>query len=142
MDIEKILQNIKIFYLNNLQDELTHKNLNLNSIIDKIKDNETILSESSIDIDSENTIYTDEFVYKKKWNKLHCTHKIIKVKEFINKLKFNDTSKQNILKNNLIDAIKTRKLTKKDSVNYNSETGTIISIPNLEYINNNYYFST
>ena len=35
-------------------------------------------------------IYSDEYIYKKPWNKLNNIHKIIKLKEFINTLHFDD----------------------------------------------------
>lgn len=141
MSIDKILNDINIVYLNNLKIEAENKNYNSFKIIENINEKDLHYSETlSID-DSENLTYTDEFVYKKEWNKLHNTHKIIKIKEFVNKLNFKDESKKKILKRQLVEYVKKKKLTKKCSVNYNSETGNIISIPNLEFVNNNYHIS-
>ena len=91
----------------------------------------TIESESDI-------IYSDEYIYKKPWNKLNNIHKIIKLKEFINTLHFDDIEMKKNLQIKLINMIKDKTLTKKADINYNIVNGSIIAIPMLQYINNKY----
>jgi hypothetical protein len=78
------------------------------------------------------TIYSEDFVYKKQWNKLNSIHKIIKVKEFINKLDISDNEMKKHLINQFTLMIKNKKLTKKSDVEYDHIHGNIISIPSLK----------
>lgn len=84
------------------------------------------------------TIYSDDFVYKKPWNKLNSIHKVIKMKEFVNNLTMDDAEIKKHLKNQLVLMVKEKKLTKKNDVEYDMVNGRIISIPSLQYKNNNY----
>ena len=84
------------------------------------------------------TQYTDDYLYLKPWVKLNTIHKIIKIKEYINMLLINDENEKNELKEKLINMIKTKIITKKDSILYDSTKGKIISIPNLQFINGKY----
>ncbi len=81
---------------------------------------------------------TDDFVYKKPWNKLNSVHKVIKIKEFINTMTIDDIEMKKHLRSQLIDMIKKKKLTKKNDVEYDQVNGRILSIPALQYKNNNY----
>ena len=83
-------------------------------------------------------IYSDEYIYKKPWNKLNNIHKIIKLKEFINTLHFDDIEMKKTLQIKLINMIKDKTLTKKADINYDIVNGSIIAIPMLQYINNKY----
>jgi hypothetical protein len=82
--------------------------------------------------------YSDEYIYRKPWNKLNSVHKIIKIKEFINNLEPDDVDMKNKLKLKLIDMIKEKKLSKKNDIIYDSNIGNIISIPILQYSNYKY----
>ena len=83
-------------------------------------------------------IYSDEYIYKKPWNKLNNIHKIIKLKEFINTLHFDDIEMKKTLQIKLINMIKDKTLTKNADINYDSVNGSIVAIPMLQYINNKY----
>lgn len=103
--------------------------VNIADNIDTITDNLT---------DTELISATDDFVYKKPWNKLNSVHKVIKIKEFINAMSMDDIEMKKHLRNQLIDMIKKKKLTKKNDVEYDHVNGKILSIPTLQYKNNNY----
>lgn len=84
-----------------------------------------------------------EDLYKKPWNKLNSIHKILKIKEFINNLK-NITDKEKVtLKEELVELVKSKVLTKKEKINYDENNGKIISLINLMYKDGKYvYLST
>ena len=97
-------------------------------------------SSKSVELDSEGQEikYSEDYLYKKPWTKLTSVHKMIKVKEFVNKLMINDEKDKNELKKKLVSMIKSRKLTKKDMVKYDSINGRVIAIPILKYKNGKY----
>jgi len=113
MNIDTIIQIITTKY---------HNNINIiNTIVDKKTE---VNSEVKTDI---NTTYSsDENLYKKPWAKLNIVHKIIKIKEYVNKLNISDVDKH-IMKEKIINMVKTKTL-KKDSINYDSNNGSIILI--------------
>ena len=82
--------------------------------------------------------FSDEYVYKKPWNKLNSIHKIIKVKEFIDTLNTHDIDMKKKLKKQLVDMIKDKKLNKKTDVNYDINNGNIIAIPIIQYKDSKY----
>ncbi len=82
--------------------------------------------------------FSDEYVYKKPWNKLNSIHKIIKVKEFIDTLNTNDIDMKKKLKKQLVDMIKDKKLNKKTDVNYDINNGNIVAIPIIQYKDSKY----
>ncbi len=84
------------------------------------------------------TILTDDYVYKKPWNKLNNIHKIIKIKEFVNDIMIDDIEMKKLLKNQLVNMIKEKKLTKKSDIEYDHINGKIISIPSLQFKQNKY----
>ena len=84
------------------------------------------------------TILTDDYVYKKLWNKLNNIHKIIKIKEFVNGIVIDDLEMKKLLKNQLVNMIKDKKLTKKSDIEYDHINGKIISIPSLQFKQNKY----
>lgn len=136
MDIDNILLDIEKFYLDNLLTECINRKINSSIIKDKLKNIDNNITETNSL--TETDTYTEDYIYKKEWNKLHSTHKIIKLREFVNRLNINNDTEKKNLKKDLINLVKNKKLTKKNSVNYNSEKGLISSIPNLNVVNNKY----
>lgn len=136
MDIETIVKKNNLYYLKNLKHECIKQNFtnhNIDLTLEEI--NYTI---SEINSTSETETYTEDYIFKKDWNKLHNTLKIIKLKEFVNKLNIKNSEDKNKLKKQLTELIKNKKLTKKNTVNYNIEKGLISSIPDLIVQNNKY----
>jgi len=131
MEIQTIIDNLELYYYNNIKDKIELDNIN-DHICEKIKSMKTTISES----ETEN-VYTDEYIYKKDWNKLNKIHKRIKLKEFINNLTINNIEKTNLIKQ-VYELVKLNKLTQKKTVNYDSNEGIIQSIPSLKFINNRY----
>jgi len=85
--------------------------------------------------------YNDEYLYLKLWTKLSAIHKIIKIKEYVNMLLIANDKDKDELKEKLIDMVKNKTITKKDTVLYDSIKGKIISIPNLQFLNGKYTFN-
>ena len=84
--------------------------------------------------------YNDDYLYQKPWTKLTQIHKIIKIKEFVNsKLLIEDEKEKHMLRDKLVEMVKMKELTKKESIMYDSVKGMVISIPCLEYKNGKYY---
>lgn len=136
MDIETIVKKNNLYYLKNLKNECIKQNFtnhNIDLTLEEI--NYTI---SEINSTSETETYTEDYIFKKDWNKLHNTLKIIKLKEFVNKLNIKKSEDKNKLKKQLTELVKSKKLTKKNTVNYNIEKGLISSIPDLIVQNNKY----
>jgi hypothetical protein len=84
-------------------------------------------------------IFSDEDLYKKSWVKLNPIHKILKIKQFVNDLKFNSEKDREELKEQLIELVKNKILTKKEKVRYDDVNGKIISLTDLQYKNGKYY---
>lgn len=138
MTIDYIINDLKKMYLKSLKKECNDRNINDSLILQELELIITNVSETNTLTETENLVYTEDYIYKKDWNKLHNTHKIIKLREFVNKLNISNNLQKDILKKDLIKLVKEKKLTKKNSVNYNSEKGIISSIPNLKFVNNKY----
>ena len=85
--------------------------------------------------------YSDDYLYLKLWTKLSAIHKIIKIKEYVNMLLIANDKDKDELKEKLIDLVKNKIITKKDTVLYDSTKGRIISIPNLQFLNGKYIFN-
>jgi len=83
--------------------------------------------------------FSDDYLYKKPWTKLSSIHKIIKIKEFVQKLIINKEEDREKLKDSLINLINSKKLTKKDMVKYDSINARIIGIPSLKYSSGKYF---
>jgi len=119
--------------LENLIKELKEINLNINNnnSSDNVSDTET---------PKENLEAINQFIYNKPWNKLAPIHKILKIKEYINKSLsiHNEESKKKLI-NELTDAIKNKKINKKEHVNYDESKAMIVSIPLLKHKDGNYY---
>jgi len=131
MEIQNIIDYLELYYYNNIKD-----NINLDNINEKITEKITLIKNTISESETEN-VYTDEYVYKKDWNKLNKIHKKIKLKEFINNLQINNKEKENLIKT-VIQLVSTNKLTQKKTVNYDSNEGLIESIPSLKFIDNKY----
>ncbi len=128
--METLKQNMTLLYYKNLEIQAKKNNVTIklphvNLIENNIKDTEIEYSETE-------TNYSEDFVYKKPWNKLNSIHKIIKVKEFINKLDISDMEMKKHLINQFTTMIKNKQLTKKSDVEYDHISGNIISIPSLK----------
>ena len=102
-------------------------------------DNDLLTSPTKNDTSDSNLEFSDDYLYKKPWTKLAAIHKIIKVKEFVQKLIINKNEDREKLKDSLITLVNNKKLTKKDMVKYDSVNGRIIGIPNLKYSNGRYH---
>ena len=82
---------------------------------------------------------SDNYLYKKPWNKLAQIHKILKIKQYVKtQLGLTDKKYENELINELIGYVKNKILSKKKTVNYDFNKEKIISIPNLKFSNNKY----
>ena len=135
MELQKIKSNINKKYLNNLLKVTNKKGINNEFIQKKLEElnkDELLITESS-DKKEENLIYSDDYLYKKPWTRISAIHKIIKIKEFLNKLHITNKDNKKDLEKKLIQLIKNKTLTKKDRVNYDKINGQIISIPDLSY---------
>lgn len=146
-NIQNIQNLLEINYLTNLIKSCEKNGLNKKYILEekllKLSQNSEIKNTipsniSNTDSPTTSTQYTDDYLYLKPWVKLNTIHKIIKIKEYINMLLINDENEKNELKEKLINMIKTKIITKKDSILYDSTKGKIISIPNLQFINGKY----
>lgn len=132
----------KTYYKNLL--EITNKiNVNNKWIKKKIddftedtKDTETENIESS---ENKEVVYSEDYLYKKSWNKLSNIHKTIKLKEFVKKLPIKKEEDMKSLIKTMNKMVKKKQLTKKEHVNYDSINGQVISIPNLQYKDGNYF---
>ena len=128
--METLKQNMTLLYYKNLEIQAKKNNVTIklphvNLIENNIKDTEIEYTETE-------TMYSEDFVYKKPWNKLNSIHKIIKIKEFINKLDISDMEMKKHLINQFTTMIKNKQLTKKSDVEYDHVSGNIISIPSLK----------
>jgi len=124
--------------MNNLENSLTES-----EVVDTIKIPTQHLTDDSKDNSSEvheipEVHYSEDYLYKRTWTKLTSVHKIIKMKEFVNKLLINNEQDKDELKKKLVGMIKTKKLTKKDQVKYDSINGRVIAVPILKYKNGKY----
>lgn len=99
-------------------------------------------NESTLSSETENhkQIFSDETLYKKPWVKLNLIHKILKIKEFVNNLKFDLEKDRQELRDKLVELVKMKILTKKEEIEYDCVNGRIITILRLQYKNNKYHF--
>ena len=146
-NIQNIQNLLEINYLTNLIKSCEKNGLNKKYILEekllKLSQNSEIKNTipsniSNTDSPTTSTQYTDDYLYLKPWTKLTAIHKIIKIKEYANMLLINNEKDKDELKEKLIDMVKNKIITKKDSVLYDSTKGKIISIPNLQFINGKY----
>lgn len=133
---------------NNIEDNLKKAIYEHINILDNINITETIINTTEYnqnDKNSDNSLPTEEIntsdeynLYKKSWAKLNSIHKILKIKEFVNNLNIKSDIEKQTLKDNLINSIKNKTLTKKGKIIYDDINGKIISIPDLQYNNGIY----
>lgn len=140
--MEAIQNNIKCIYYKNLETYAKKNKIDINlPDYKKIKltvdqeDNDNNITENNTETEGN---YSEDFVYKKPWNKMNIIHKKIKMEEFVNNLLIDDLEIKKHLKNQLVLMLKNKQLTKKNEVEYDNVNGKIISIPSLKYKNNNY----
>ena len=138
--METLQYNIKCIYYKNLETYAKKHKIEINLPEYKIIKNSPNITELE---QTENTeindnTETEDYIYKKPWNKLNIIHKKIKMEEFVNNLTIDDNEIKKHLKNQLVLMLKNKKLTKKTEVEYDPINGKIISIPSLKYKNNNY----
>ena len=149
MSYSNLINNLEIKYLNNIINYGNKNNRNIDlaketkeNLEDKNKlfipqsesENDKILTNIKI------VNYSDDYLYQKSWTKISQIHKIIKIKEFVNKLLINKEEYKDELIEKLSDLVRKKVLTKKNSVNYDSIRGSIISIPNLVFKKDRYSY--
>ena len=152
-NIDTIKKSLEINYLTNLikacekneinKDLLEYKKL---KILEESETQANIIKKSNNSLNSSESPsteqYSDEYLYLKLWTKLSAIHKIIKIKEYVNMLLITNDKDKDELKEKLIDLVKNKIITKKDTVLYDSTKGRIISIPNLQFLNGKYIFNS
>ena len=147
MDLDTIINKLEHTYYTSLNTSLSKNNIEITWLIKHInklngvvntdtetknaKKEETIIQESPND---------DSGLYKKSWSKLNAIHKIIKLKEFVNNIKIDNDSDREKLKDELVNLVKTKVLTKKEKIIYDEENGKIISLKNLQYKDGKYFY--
>jgi len=148
--MEALQHNIKCIYYKNLETYAKKHKIDINlpeykKFIKNTSPDTTVTEQAEYtethDIHDTETTYSEDFVYKKTWNKLNIIHKKIKMEEFVNNLVIDDLEIKKLLKNQLVLMIKNKQLTKKNEIEYDAINGKIISIPSLKYKNNNYNIS-
>ena len=150
MELDLLIDNLNLEYYKSLQcyfnkngNHLLWLNEHIENLTNKNSKNSETKKEYKQSSETENhkQIFSDEGCYNKNWIKLNPIHKILKIKEFVNGLKINNKKDKNDLLDKLIDSVKTKILTKKESVNYDEINGKIISLTNLEYKDNKYHYN-
>lgn len=145
LEINYLTNLIKACEKNGLNKDLLEKKISL--ILEESETNANIIknSNSSLSLNSSESPstdqFSDEYLYLKLWTKLSAIHKIIKIKEYVNMLLITNAKDKDELKEKLIELVKNKTITKKDTVLYDSTKGKIISIPNLQFLNGKYIFN-
>jgi len=137
--MEALQNNMKCLYYKNLETYAKKHKIDINipnyiEIAEVSDVSETVETEVANNTET----YTEDFVYKKPWNKLNVIHKKIKLDEYVNNLDIEDSEIKKHLKSQFASMLKNKKLTKKNEVEYDAINGKIISISSLKYKNNNY----
>jgi hypothetical protein len=155
--MEALQNNMKCLYYKNLETYAKKHKIDINipnynktieikeiTEVSDISDiSETVETVETVETEVANNTetYTEDFVYKKPWNKLNIIHKKIKLDEYVNNLDIEDSEIKKHLKSQFASMLKNKKLTKKNEVEYDAINGKIISISSLKYKNNNYNIS-
>lgn len=134
INMEEIISNLK--ESNNITSSET-ENRQIVSNSKSITDN--VFHKENSESISENNEFSDDYLYKKPWTKLSNIHKIIKIKEFVQKLIINKDEDREKLKESLVNLVNKKVLTKKDMVKYDALNARIIGIPNLKFSNGRYH---
>lgn len=147
MDLESIIKKMRLKYYNNLlQGVNTVDNLKWlencrNELQIELNDSDDKITETQTENNDDNKeILSNENLYTKNWIKLNVVHKILKIKEFVNSLEIKSDTERNKLLNYLIEMVKLKVLTKKEKVNYDTISGKIISICDLQFIDGKYHY--
>ena len=139
MELTKIQNKTNKFFYKNLLKISKKRKLQSDFLENKINDldnNISSISETETETETKiktDIIYSDDYLYKKPWTRISQIHKIIKVKEFVNKLQIVDENNKKYIESKIISLIKSKILTKKDKVIYDKINGKIISIPDLSF---------
>jgi len=142
MDIDIIVKKLNQNYYKSLIKNLSQNNISYDWLCnhyDNLIDN-NIYKQNNITDDKKINKQIDENMYKKPWTKLNTIHKNLKMKEFVNNLNILNESDKNKLKDELLELIKNKILSKKENVKYDEENGKIISLVKLEYNNGKYSY--
>ena len=151
MDLDALIMKLNTKYYKSLKKQsdkdgikLDWLNQHLQKIVsDTEKKDQQTESEKKVEVlETTSKILTDDSMYKKSWIKLNSIHKILKIKEFVNELKIDSESERIKLRDELVQLVKNKVLTKKDKIKYDEENGKIISITNLQYKSGNYYYNS
>lgn len=157
MELETIQKKLKIKYfksilscINESDNDFSWLKSHYETLVDLLNTDKEKISESQTDkkpetispnaSENHKQIFSDEELYKKPWAKLNPIHKILKIKEFVNNLKMNSEKERIQLRDDLIELVKLKVLTKKEKVNYDELNGKIISLSDLQYKNDKYYY--
>jgi hypothetical protein len=141
MDIDIIVKKLNQNYYKSLIKNLSQNNISYDWLCNhySLIDN-NIYKQNNITDDKKINKQIDENMYKKPWTKLNTIHKNLKMKEFVNNLNISNESDKNKLKDELLELIKNKILSKKENVKYDEENGKIISLVKLEYNNGKYSY--
>jgi hypothetical protein len=143
--MDNLEQNLRIKYLNNLLNACIKENIDqtlINIELEKLKNQELenyTITATSIpeNIEKNNSeVYSIDYLYLKPWNKLTQTHKIIKIKEFVNNLDIKNNNEKDKLKDQLIELLKDKKV--KNKITYDELKGKLISMSALTFENEKY----
>jgi hypothetical protein len=146
INYESIKDNLELNYINNLIKTCEKNNINKDILLKILEKKNKSISDTSetkrmsldinatkINQDSPLNSFSDDYLYQKPWTKLTAIHKIIKIKEFITSLEIKDEKERLEIKEKLIELVKNKILTKKDSVIYDPIKAKIISIQSLQF---------
>ena len=142
MNIDIIKDKLQIKYYSSLNTTLNKSNRD----IDWLKNYINILNNPEVQLKQDNKNIIDlkenntNNLYTKSWTKLNIIHKNIKIKEFVNNINCINENEKNILKDELINLLKSKILTRKDTIVYDEENGKIKSIINLQYKDGKYFY--
>ena len=144
ISLNSIINQFEIKYYNNLIKYSKKYNIDyyiFNNILKNLNDEKIELSITETEV-IKDIEFSDDYLYKKQWTKLSNIHKIIKIKEFVSKLLIDNESNKETLKDNLVQLIHNKYLTKKDKVKYDMVNGRIIAIPVLNFKDGKYFVET
>ena len=141
MDIHIFKTKMTDLYYKNIESQAKKSKITLNlpdqiNVVDDVQNSEC----NTETLKSETQSVTDDYMYKKPWNKLNSIHKIIKIKEFVETMTIDNDMKKH-LKSHLSDMIKKKQLTKKNDVEYDHINSKVIAVPSLQCKNNVYSVS-
>jgi len=143
MELHNIQNNNYKLYYENLLQITNNLDIENNWIIDLIKKYKNDLSltetENIESSESKELEFSEDYLYKKTWNKLSYVHKKIKLKEFVYKLPIKYEQDKIELVKTFCKLLKSKQLTKKNQVNYDKINGRVVSIPDLQYKDGKYF---